>query len=117
MSDRLHRQRSEYAIIPAQAAKLKIRMLDWAQQFSIHLFLDNNQYQSPYKGYECLLAAGAACLLMLALGATWLAVSVHLTVSQAILLGVAPFLPGEALKVAAAAGAAQGWRRIRRAGR
>ena len=59
MSDRLHRQRSEYAIIPAQAAKLKIRMLDWAQQFSIHLFLDNNQYQSPYKGYECLLAAGA----------------------------------------------------------
>ena len=35
-------------------------MLNWSQQFSILLFLDSNNYRSSYKGYECLLAAGAA---------------------------------------------------------
>jgi len=34
-------------------------MLDWANQFSILLFLDSNNYPSVYSGYECLLAAGA----------------------------------------------------------
>ena len=34
-------------------------MLNWASQFSILLFLDNNNYQSGTDGYECLLAAGA----------------------------------------------------------
>lgn len=33
-------------------------MLDWANQFSILLFLDSNSYQSPHGKYECLLAAG-----------------------------------------------------------
>lgn len=31
-------------------------MLSWAQQFSILLFLDSNEYESPYGRYECLLA-------------------------------------------------------------
>lgn len=34
-------------------------MLNWANQFSILLFLDSNSYPSAYSGYECLLAAGA----------------------------------------------------------
>ncbi len=34
-------------------------MLDWAQQFSILLFLDNNHYPGAEGKYECLLAAGA----------------------------------------------------------
>ncbi len=37
-------------------------MLNWSQQFSILLFLDNNNYPSPYSGYECLLAAGVNTL-------------------------------------------------------
>lgn len=34
-------------------------MLNWAKQFSIHVFFDNNSY-APYgdTGYECLLSAG-----------------------------------------------------------
>lgn len=31
-------------------------MLSWSQQFSIFLFLDNNEYASSYNRYECLLA-------------------------------------------------------------
>lgn len=33
-------------------------MLDWLQQFSIFLFLDSNNYSSPYSSYECLMGAG-----------------------------------------------------------
>ncbi len=35
---------------------MKLRMLSWAKQFSIHIFLDNNEYKSPLDGYECLVA-------------------------------------------------------------
>jgi len=38
-------------------------MLNWANRFSIFLFLDSNSYSSPYGKYECLLAAGAAEIL------------------------------------------------------
>lgn len=34
-------------------------MLDWANQFSILLFLDSNSYQQAYSKYECLLAVDA----------------------------------------------------------
>lgn len=34
-------------------------MLNWAQQFSIFLFLDSNNYQDKYSRYECLLGIGA----------------------------------------------------------
>jgi len=37
---------------------MKQRMLNWANQFSILLFLDSNNYSSRYSGYECLLAVG-----------------------------------------------------------
>jgi para-aminobenzoate synthetase component 1 len=33
-------------------------MLNWAQQFNIFCFLDNQQYTIPPHSYECLLAAG-----------------------------------------------------------
>ena len=35
-------------------------MLNWAKQFSIHIFLDNNNYPTSLNGYECLLAAGVS---------------------------------------------------------
>lgn len=34
-------------------------MLDWGSQFDILCFLDSNNYSSPYKGYDCLLAVDA----------------------------------------------------------
>ncbi len=54
----------------------------------------------------------AASLLILTLGAAWLLVLLHLSLAQALLMGVLPFLPGEALKVACAATMAP---RVRRA--
>ncbi|MBX2907914.1 MAG: anthranilate synthase component I family protein [Taibaiella sp.] len=56
----LERKKATYKILPADAGLLKQRMLSWANRFSILLFLDSNSYASPYGGYECLLAAGAA---------------------------------------------------------
>ena len=44
--------------IAGAVAEIKQRMLDWASQFSILLFLDSNEYRSPYSRYECLLATG-----------------------------------------------------------
>ena len=44
--------------IAGAVAEIKQRMLDWASQFSILLFLDSNEYPSPYSRYECLLATG-----------------------------------------------------------
>jgi len=51
-----------------------------------------------------LALLAAADLLILVSGASALALFLHLTPSQAFAMGVAPFLPGEALKVAAVAG-------------
>ncbi len=45
--------------IQGPVAQIKQRMLDWASQFSILLFLDSNEYTSPHSRYECLLAVGS----------------------------------------------------------
>jgi para-aminobenzoate synthetase component I len=37
----------------------KLKMLNWANQFSIFCFLDNNHYDFDTPGFECLLAAGS----------------------------------------------------------
>lgn len=50
------------------------------------------------------LAATLGTLLILTLGAAWLATLLHLTPALATTLGVTPFLPGEVIKVLAAAG-------------
>ncbi len=62
-------------------------------------------------------ATGVVCaalgdLLILACGALWLSILPH--VAPASALAVLPFLPGDALKVVAAAGLAAGWVRVRR---
>jgi biotin transport system substrate-specific component len=59
-------------------------------------------------------AAAAGSLVILICGALWLAVLTHASVQSAFTLAVLPFLPGDALKVAAAAGIAAGWARWRR---
>ena len=62
-----------------------------------------------------LLAGLAASLPIFALGAVWLALVMHLTAAAAWHLGVAPFLPGEVIKVTAAAAIFSSLQRLRHA--
>jgi biotin transport system substrate-specific component len=61
-----------------------------------------------------MLAAAAGDLLILAGGALWLAAWTHASTLLIFTMAVVPFLPGEALKVASAAGMAAGLHRLRR---
>jgi biotin transport system substrate-specific component len=56
----------------------------------------------------------AASLPIFALGAVWLAVTLHLNGAATWSLGVAPFLPGEVIKVTAAASIFSTLQRLRR---
>lgn len=67
------------------------------------------------RGYtSALLSAAAGNLAILACGALWLAVRTHASALSAVTFGVLPFLPGDALKIAAAAALATGFQRLRR---
>lgn len=59
-------------------------------------------------------AAGIASLLILGAGAAWLSIVTHQSATTVFTLAVAPFLPGDILKVIAAASAAAGISRFRR---
>lgn len=61
------------------------------------------------------LSAAAGDLLILACGWLWLSTLTH-SAQPALLMAVVPFLPGEALKIAAAAGLAVSAQRLRRRG-
>jgi biotin transport system substrate-specific component len=61
-----------------------------------------------------VFAAAAGDLLILASGALWLSIWTHASTPSALVMAIYPFLPGDALKVAAAAGAALAFVRIRR---
>jgi biotin transport system substrate-specific component len=60
------------------------------------------------------LSAGAGNLVLLACGALWLAFLTHASAQSVLTLAVLPFLPGDALKIAAAAALAVGFQRLRR---
>lgn len=71
--------------------------------------------RSGRRGFTAaLLCAAAGDAAILACGALWLSVLTH--AGSVTVLAVLPFLPGDALKVAAAAGLAAGWVRYRRHG-
>lgn len=70
--------------------------------------------RSPRSFTTAALSAAAGDLAILAFGALWLSALTHLSALPALLMAVLPFLPGEALKIAAAAGLAAGWMRLRR---
>ena len=53
--------------------------------------------------------------MILVSGAAWFAVLTHQSPGTVLRLAVVPFLPGDILKVVAAAGTAVGLRRFRRA--
>lgn len=61
-----------------------------------------------------VVSAAAGNLLILAFGALWFAVLSHAPFQLAIAQTVVPFLPGDALKIAAAAGVAAAAARLRR---
>jgi biotin transport system substrate-specific component len=61
-----------------------------------------------------LMAAGAGSLITLALGAVWLATLTHAAPMMVLNHAVLPFLPGDVLKVCAAAGIAVAVSRLRR---
>jgi len=61
-----------------------------------------------------LLSAAGGSMVILLCGAAWLAVLTHASAQSVVTLAVLPFLPGDALKVAAAAGLAARWVRWRR---
>ena len=62
-----------------------------------------------------LLAAAAGSALLMAAGLLWLGSLLHLAPGTALRLGLLPFLPGQAIKVLAAAGIFTSLRRWRRA--
>ena len=59
------------------------------------------------------IGAAAGDIVILACGALWLGVFAHVQAGSVLSLGVTPFLPGDALKVAAAASVAVGLERFR----
>lgn len=62
-----------------------------------------------------VIVAGAGSLVTLTMGAAWLGVATHLAPMAVLQAAVLPFLPGDVLKVVAAAGIAAGaarWRRV-----
>jgi biotin transport system substrate-specific component len=61
-----------------------------------------------------LISAASGNLAILACGALWLAVLTHASAQSVLTLAVIPFLPGDVLKIAAAAGLAAGFERLRR---
>ena len=67
------------------------------------------------RGFSLALASAAAGnLLILMSGALWIAALTHTPARTVLTLAVMPFLPGDALKVAAAAALASGFQRMRR---
>ena len=60
------------------------------------------------------LSAAVGALLILLAGAAWLSILSHLSLTAALQPAVFPFLPGDALKVVAAASLAAAWTRMRR---
>jgi biotin transport system substrate-specific component len=63
---------------------------------------------------SALIASTAATLPIFLLGAGWLALFAHLNLSATWALAVAPFIPGEILKITAAAGIYSSFQRWRR---
>ena len=61
------------------------------------------------------VAGTVASVFFFAMGATWLAHILHLTPSATMTMGVLPFLPGEVVKIAAAAGFFSAGRTLTRA--
>jgi biotin transport system substrate-specific component len=77
--------------------------------------LISSLYRRTHRNFpSALVSAGIGNLVIILCGALWLTVLTHASASAAVKLAILPFLPGDALKVAAAAALAAGFQRIRR---
>ena len=70
--------------------------------------------RSKREFFAAALSAAAGSLQILALGAVWLVVFSHASLHNVLTLAVIPFLPGDALKIVAAAALATGFVSLRR---
>ena len=71
-------------------------------------------YNGSRRGWvAALVSAAAGDLLILCVGALWLATFTHASAAPVLMQSVVPFLPGDALKVIAAASLASAWVRQR----
>lgn len=70
--------------------------------------------RSSRKFSAALSTAALGDMIILICGTAWLAAITHLPPLPAIALGILPFLPGDALKIIAAAALATGFQRLRR---
>ncbi|HXB61473.1 MAG TPA: biotin transporter BioY [Acidobacteriaceae bacterium] len=61
-----------------------------------------------------VVAGICAIVIVLTFGAGWLGVFTHASAAHVAMMAVLPFLPGEAVKIAAAAGIASAWTRLRK---
>jgi biotin transport system substrate-specific component len=67
-------------------------------------------YRSRRRGFvSALISAAVGNLLILSIGGLWLAMLSHASATVVLMQSVVPFLPGDALKVIAAASVAAGW--------
>ena len=83
--------------------------------YPIAVMLISFLWRRTQRGFAAaLICAAAGNLVLLACGALWLAVLTHASVQSALTLAVLPFLPGDALKITAAAALAAGFHRLRR---
>jgi len=58
MSEVLLQQQAVFPVTQEELKPLKNKMLNWARQFGIFLFLDSNGYTTQGGRYDCLLGAG-----------------------------------------------------------
>ena len=71
-------------------------------------------YRRTRRGFvSALFSAALGNLIILSTGALWLAMLTHASARVVLLQSVVPFLPGDALKVVAAASLAAVWLRFR----
>lgn len=86
--------------------------------YPLAVVLTSYAFRRTSRGFtSALLATAAGSLVILACGAIWYVVSTHAPIQLALAQTVLPFLPGDALKIAATAGTAVGLARLRRPGR
>ncbi|HUN84298.1 MAG TPA: biotin transporter BioY [Terracidiphilus sp.] len=71
------------------------------------------RHRGPSRFFTAFASAALGDLVILSFGALWLAAFTHAPALNVLGLAVLPFLPGDVLKVAAAAGVAVGLRRFR----
>ena len=83
--------------------------------YPVAAMLISSLYRRTHRNFPAaFISAGIGNLVILLCGALWLSVLTHVSASAAVKLAILPFLPGDALKVAAAAALAAGFQRLRR---